>query len=64
MLSGSPSSASADPYRSELAGHPLRIAGYILYPVGFVLDTLILRPAHWVGSREPFLSLFGHEAND
>lgn len=64
MLSAAPTSASADPYRPQLAGHPLRIAGYILHPVGFVLDTLIFRPAHWLGSQEPFQSIFGHQGED
>jgi hypothetical protein len=29
-------------------------------PVGFMIDYLILRPAHWVGSHEPWRSMFGH----
>jgi len=30
----------------------------------FVLDTLIFRPAHWLGSQGPFSTLFGHETGD
>jgi hypothetical protein len=55
------SPARADRYDPEYAGHPLRIAAYILHPVGVAVDYLILRPCHWVGSREPFKTIFGHQ---
>jgi hypothetical protein len=29
--------------------------------VGVLLDYLVMRPAHWLGHREPFKTLFGHE---
>ena len=51
----------ADEYDADRAGHPLRIAAYIAHPVGVVLDYLIFRPAHWLGSKEPLRTLFGHE---
>jgi hypothetical protein len=51
--------ATADEYDPDEAGHPMRIAGYLLHPVGVTLDFLILRPAFWVGSHEPFRTLFG-----
>ena len=41
------------------AGHPLKIAYYILYPVGVTLDYLIFRPAWHIGQVEPFRTLFG-----
>ena len=53
--------AWADEYDAGKAGHPLRIAAYLLYPVGYLLDTLLFRPAHWIGSHEPFSTIFGHE---
>ena len=53
--------ALADEYDPDNAGHPLRIVAYVLYPVGFAIDYLILRPAHWIVSHEPMQSLFGHE---
>ncbi len=53
--------AAADEYQGEEAGHPLRIVAYILHPVGVVIDYLIMRPAHWLGSHEPFKTAFGHE---
>jgi hypothetical protein len=51
--------AFAQEYDGKEAGHPLRIVGYVLHPVGVTLDYLILRPAFWVGSHEPFRTLFG-----
>jgi hypothetical protein len=56
-----PRPASADRYDPERAGHPLRIAAYILHPIGVGLDYLLMRPAHWFVSHEPFQTIFGHE---
>lgn len=55
------SPATADRYDSSDAGHPLRIVAYVLHPVGVILDYLIFRPAHWLGSREPIKSFVGHK---
>lgn len=51
--------AAADGYDSERSGNPLRIVYYVVYPVGFLLDRLIFRPAYYIGQCEPFHSLFG-----
>ena len=51
----------ADEYDEKDAGHPLRIIAYVLHPVGVAIDYLLLRPAHWLGSREPLKTIFGHE---
>lgn len=53
--------AVADTYDPKRAGHPLRIIAYVLHPVGVLMDYLVMRPAHWVGNREPFKTIFGHE---
>jgi hypothetical protein len=53
--------ASADRYDPQRAGHPMRIVAYALHPVGVMLDLLIFRPAHWIGSHEPLASFFGHK---
>ncbi len=50
----------ADEHDSKSSGHPLRIVAYVVHPVGVILDTLIMRPAHWIGSFEPLKTLFGH----
>jgi hypothetical protein len=53
-----PSGAEGD-YDSKEAGHPLRIVAYVLHPAGVIIDTLIFRPAYWLGSHEPLRTLFG-----
>jgi hypothetical protein len=53
--------AVSDDYERHSAGHPLRIAAYVLHPVGVALDYLIFRPAHWIGSKGPLKAIFGHE---
>ncbi len=52
---------TADEYDPQRAAHPMRIVAYALHPVGVVLDLLIFRPAHWIGSYKPFAAIFGHE---
>ncbi len=59
VAAGSP--ALAHDHDSTRSGHPLRIIAYVLHPVGVILDTLILKPAHWLGSFEPVSTLVGHE---
>jgi hypothetical protein len=54
-----PASAGPTRYDPQRAGHPLRIAAYALHPVGVILDTLIFHPAWWIGTHEPFRTLFG-----
>ncbi len=49
----------ADDYEPKTAAHPVRIAAYVLHPVGVIIDWVIFRPAWWVGSYEPFHTLFG-----
>jgi hypothetical protein len=50
--------ADYDPLR---AGHPIRIAAYVLHPVGVLLDYMIFRPAWWMGQHEPVRTIFGVE---
>lgn len=61
LLLSSAAPVSADEYRERTSGHPLRIIAYVLHPVGVMVEYLLLRPAHWVVSREPMQTLFGHE---
>ena len=56
-----PTLASADRYRSQRAGHPLRIVAYALHPVGVILDTLIFKPAWSLAQYEPLRTLVGME---
>lgn len=61
LLSASASPSLAHDHDPTMAGHPLRIAAYVLHPIGVVLDYLIFRPAHWIASHEPIQTLVGHE---
>jgi hypothetical protein len=54
----------ADDYDPQRAGHPARILAYAVHPVGVILDLLIFRPAHWVGSLPGVDKFFGHERYD
>jgi hypothetical protein len=56
--------ARADEYDPQRAGHPVRIVAYALHPVGVMLDLLIFRPAHWIGSLPGLDEFFGHEPYD
>jgi hypothetical protein len=53
--------AAADDHRSDRSGHPLKIIGTVLYPVGWLIDTVIFRPAHWLQNHEPLKTVTGHE---
>jgi len=55
------SPAAAEEYDETYSGHPLRVVAYILHPIGVILDTLIFRPFHWIGSHEPIKTLVGQE---
>jgi hypothetical protein len=46
-------------YEPTRAGNPVRIAAYIMSPVGIFIDYAIMRPAWWIGSHEPFRTIFG-----
>lgn len=56
--------AAADEYDPQEAGHPVRVIAYALHPVGVILDVLIFRPAHWIGSAPGLDEFFGHEPYD
>jgi len=57
-----PALAGPTRYNPRRAGHPLRVAAYALHPFGVIVDTLIFHPAWWVGTHEPFRTLFGVQA--
>jgi hypothetical protein len=56
--------ARADDYDPQRAGHPVRIVAYVVHPIGVILDVLIFRPAHWIGSQPGLNEFFGHEPYD
>lgn len=43
-------------------GHPLRLVGFILYPIGLALDYLIVRPFYLIGREAP--EVFGYTRED
>lgn len=54
---------AADDYDATDAGNPLRLVGYVLHPVGVLLDVLIFRPAHWLASQPVIAELMGHDTD-
>ena len=51
--------AEMDHYEDAFS-NPLRLAYYLIYPVGFTAEWLVMRPLHYLMSR-PYLShLFGY----
>ncbi len=56
--------ARADDYDPQRAGHPVRILAYVVHPVGVIVDLVLFRPAHWIGSLPVLDELFGHEPYD
>jgi outer membrane protein OmpA-like peptidoglycan-associated protein len=49
------------PEYRQSESHPLRIAGYVLHPVGWVLREVIFRPFSWLASSsEETRSVFGY----
>lgn len=64
VVAGFAPGIAADDYDPQKAGHPVRILAYVVHPVGVVLDLVIFRPAHWIGSLPGLDEFFGHERYD
>lgn len=47
-----------DQYDDELM-HPLRVASYLIYPIGFAAEWLIGRPFQYIISRDQLRNVFG-----
>ena len=54
-----PARARPDEY-DDSQSEPLRVAAYLVYPVGYAMEWLIFRPLHWVVSRPQLEKVFGH----
>jgi hypothetical protein len=61
MLAAASPAAADEEYDETYTGHPLRIVSYVLHPIGVILDTLIFKPFHWIGSHEPIKTLVGQK---
>ena len=62
LIAAMPAAGSTEEdYDPPNAGNPVRSVGYVRHPVGVIYDYLLLRPAWWVGSHQPFRTLFGRD---
>ncbi len=60
-LGSKPSMAAPDEY-DDSQSNPFRVAAYLLYPAGFILEWTVFRPFHFlVSNSEPQEAFFGHE---
>jgi hypothetical protein len=55
--------AAPDDY-DDMQSHPLRIAAYLIYPIGYTAEWLIFRPFHYLVSRPALEPVFGHRAHE
>jgi hypothetical protein len=44
----------------EMQAHPLRIAAYLIHPIGFTLEWLVFRPFHRLVAQQSLAPVFGH----
>ncbi len=62
-LSAGPAFAVPDDY-DDSQSNPLRVAAYLVYPVGFTAEWLIFRPFHYLVSRPYLERVFGHRPHE
>ncbi|MCC6763341.1 MAG: hypothetical protein IT293_01640 [Deltaproteobacteria bacterium] len=53
----------ADDYDDSQA-HPLRLAAYIIHPIGFTLEWLVTRPFHEFVAQPDLAPVFGHTSHE
>jgi hypothetical protein len=63
---GAQAASGAERYEDEQRyedafSNPLRLAYYLIYPVGFTVEWLVMRPFHYVVSRPGLDHVFGYE---
>jgi hypothetical protein len=59
-LFGGATTARAHDAYDDSQSHPLRLAAYAVYPVGFTLEWLVTRPIHFLVSQPKLEPIFGH----
>jgi hypothetical protein len=59
-----PVTARAHDAYDDSESHPLRIAAYGAYPIGFALEWLAMRPMHFVVSHPQLERIFGHTPHE
>jgi hypothetical protein len=57
---GAPGSAEAHDAYDDSQSHPLRLAAYLLNPIGFAVEWLAMRPIHFLVSQPQLERVFGH----
>jgi len=62
-LTAGMAAAAPDEY-DDSQSHPLRMAAYLLYPVGFTAEWLFFRPFHYVVSQPYLEEFFGHRSHE
>lgn len=58
-VTAGPAAAVPDNY-DDTQSHPLRVAAYLIYPIAYTAEWLVLRPFHYIISRPHLEPVFGH----
>lgn len=53
----------ADDY-DDSQSHPLRLAAYLIHPIGFTLEWLVTRPFHELVAQPDLAPVFGHTSHE
>ena len=53
----------ADDY-DDSQSHPLRLAAYIIHPIGYTLEWLVTRPFHELIAQPDLAPIFGHASHE
>ena len=61
---GTPASAEAHDAYDDSQSHPLRLVAYLLNPVGFATEWLIMRPIHFAVSQPQLERVFCHTPHE
>jgi hypothetical protein len=59
-----PMAARAHDAYDDSQAHPLRIAAYLINPIGFTVEWLVTRPFHFMVSQPQAEPVFGHTAHE
>jgi hypothetical protein len=62
-FTAAPATAAPDEY-DDGQSYPLRVAAYLIYPIGYAAEWLIFRPFHYVVSRPDLEAVFGHSPHE
>ena len=53
----------ADDY-DDSQSHPLRLAAYLIHPIGYTLEWLVTRPFHELVAQPDLAPIFGHTSHE